>query len=151
VRLLYHAATVKASGNIDNTVGGPHWACAGGSLFRLQSSEHLPAPPGRPGTPPRRPRRAAAAPPQANLLRHSKIEAVVRGGTPQPRVTHSHSMFNSNKQYIYIYIYIYTSECPQSKFGVYPAHNQKIISFVGGGGGGGGGGGVLELLLVKTT
>ena len=38
------------------------------------------------------PRRAAAAPPQALLLRHSKIAAVVRGDwSPQPRVTQSHS------------------------------------------------------------
>jgi len=57
----------------------PHRACAGGSSFRLPSSEHLPALPGRTGTPPRRPRRATAAPPQALLLRHSKIVAVVRG------------------------------------------------------------------------
>jgi hypothetical protein len=35
---------------------------------------------GRPGTPPRRPRRAAAAPPQALLLRHPKIEAVRGSG-----------------------------------------------------------------------
>jgi hypothetical protein len=45
--------------------------------------------------------RAAAAPPQALLLRHSKIPAVVRGEwSPQPRVTQPHSIFNSNKQYI---------------------------------------------------
>ena len=44
-----------------------------------------------------------SAPPQALLLRHSKIAAVVRGEwSPQPRVTQleSHSIFNSNKQYI---------------------------------------------------
>jgi hypothetical protein len=41
------------------------------------------------------------SPPQALLLRHSKIAAVVRGEwSPQPRVTQSHSIFNSNKQYI---------------------------------------------------
>ena len=77
-------------------------ACAGGSSFRLPKGEHLPALPGRTGTPPRCPRRAAAAPPQAFLLRHSKIAAVVRGEwSLQPRVTQSHSIFNSNKQYIY--------------------------------------------------
>jgi hypothetical protein len=43
----------------------------------------------------------AAAPPQALLLRHSKIAAVVRGEwSPHPRVTQSHSIFNSNKHYI---------------------------------------------------
>ena len=56
----------------------------------------------------RSPRRAAAAPPQALLLRHSKIAAVVRGEwSPQPRVTQSHSIFNCNdKQYILIRILI---------------------------------------------
>ena len=44
----------------------------------------------------------STAPPQALLLRHSKIAAVVRGEwSPHPRVTQSHSIFNSNKQYIY--------------------------------------------------
>jgi hypothetical protein len=39
-------------------------------------------------------------PPQALLLRHFKIAAVVRGEwSPQPRVTQSHSILNSNKQY----------------------------------------------------
>jgi len=48
--------------------------------------------------------RAAAAPPQALLRRHSKIAAVVRGEwSPQPRVTQSHSIFNSNKQYILVH------------------------------------------------
>jgi hypothetical protein len=48
-----------------------------------------------------RPLRAAAARPQALLLRHSKIATVVREEwSPQPRVTQSHSIFNSNKQYI---------------------------------------------------
>jgi len=38
---------------------------------------------------------------EALLLRHSKIAAVVRGEwSPQPRVTQSHSIFNSNKQNI---------------------------------------------------
>ena len=80
---------------------GAHRACAGGSPVRLPTGEHLPAIPGRSGPSPRRPRRAAAAPSQALLLRHSKIAAVVRGEwSPQPRVTQSHSIFNSNKQYI---------------------------------------------------
>jgi hypothetical protein len=38
---------------------------------------------------------------EALLLRHSKIAAVLRGEwSPQPRVTQSHSIFNSNKQNI---------------------------------------------------
>jgi hypothetical protein len=81
-----------------------HRACAGGSSFRLPPGKHLPAIPGRPGTPPRCHRRAAKAQPQALLLRHPKIAAVVRGEwSPQPRVTQSHSIFNSNKQYIYVH------------------------------------------------
>jgi hypothetical protein len=40
-----------------------------------------------------------AEPPQALLLRQSKIAAVVRvEWSPQPRATQSHSIFNSNKQ-----------------------------------------------------
>jgi len=109
VRLLYHAATVKASGNVDSEglIGRARDRLPTGEhLPRLPTGEHLPALPGRPGTPPRCPRRAAAASPQALLallLRHSKIAAVVRGEwsrSPQPRVTQSHSIFNSNKQYI---------------------------------------------------
>jgi hypothetical protein len=101
VRLLYHAATVKASGNVDNEVligraqEDHRFGFRRANIFRHYQADL--------GLLLRRPRRAAAAPPQALLLRHPKIEAVVRGEwSPQPRVTQLHSIFNSNKPYIYL-------------------------------------------------
>jgi hypothetical protein len=97
VRLLYHAATVKASGNVDNeglirrAREEYRFGFRRANIFRHYGT---------------RPTWDSSSPPsarssgttQALLLRHSKIEAVVRGEwSLQPRVTQSHSIFNSNK------------------------------------------------------
>ena len=81
VRLLYHAAIVKASGNVDNGVliaesGVSGRIIVSASVGRPCSGANKPnwdsfSPPSA--------RSTAAAPPQALLLRHSKIAAVVRG------------------------------------------------------------------------
>jgi len=93
-----HAATVKASGNVDNEglIGRARedhrFGFRRANIFRQYQADLglLLA--------------ALTAQPQALLRRHSKIAAVVRGEwSPQPRVTQSHSILNSNKQYIYVY------------------------------------------------
>jgi len=95
--------------------GGPVPGCLcgnGGSqyyfrlcLLFLCIYKPIPAPPGRPGTPSRCPRRAAAAPPQALLLRHSKIAAVVRWAwSPQPRITLSHKNSRYNSRYLALHL-----------------------------------------------